>query len=95
MAPQIIKDEFLPTFKALGQDDQDSVRLLIVDVCVSFANIFKSSEDNVTIVLPMVKSCYQDKSWRVRFMVADKFCDVTFPLSLLPFSLFFFKKKIF
>jgi len=74
---QVVKDELVPVFKILATDDQDSVRLLVVDVAVAFAQIFKNSEDNNTIVLPIIRNCYQDKSWRVRFMVADKFCDLS------------------
>ena len=70
-----VKDELIPTFQALAADEQDSVRLLSVENCVAIALMF-SQDENVSVVLPVVRNCYNDKSWRVRYMVAEKFCDV-------------------
>ena len=40
----LIKNEIVPLFKALANDDQDSVRLLTVGACVEIAKIL-SNED--------------------------------------------------
>ena len=34
------------------------------------------NEDVEQLVMPTLRSCAEDKSWRVRFMVADKFTDL-------------------
>lgn len=54
---------------------QDSVRLLAVEACVSIAQLL-SQEDLETLVMPTLRQAAEDKSWRVRYMVADKFSEV-------------------
>ena len=56
-------------------DVQDSVRLLAVEACVSIASLLPS-EDTETLVMPTLRQAAEDKSWRVRYMVADKFTEV-------------------
>lgn len=55
---------------------QDSVRLLAVEACVSIATLLPQ-EDLETLVMPTLRQAAEDKSWRVRYMVADKFSEVT------------------
>jgi serine/threonine-protein phosphatase 2A regulatory subunit A len=62
-------------FVALAQDEQDSVRLLAVENCVAVAALL-SADENSTLVLPVVRACTQDKSWRVRYMVAEQLTQV-------------------
>lgn len=62
-------------FVQLAQDDQDSVRLLAVEACVSIAQLLQQ-EDVEQLVMPTLRQCVNDSSWRVRYMVADKFCDL-------------------
>lgn len=54
---------------------QDSVRLLAVEACVSIASLL-SPEDIEIHVMPTLRQAAEDKSWRVRYMVADKFTEV-------------------
>ena len=55
---------------------KDSVRLLAVEACAAIASVL-SKEDTEQQVVPTLTSAAKDKSWRVRYMVADKFCDVS------------------
>lgn len=67
---------------------QDSVRLLAVEACVSIATLLPQ-EDLETLVMPTLRQAAEDKSWRVRYMVADKFSEVsrcTSPANPLGFS---------
>lgn len=64
---------------------QDSVRLLAVEACVSIAALLQQ-EDVEQLVMPTLRQCASDQSWRVRYMVADKFTDVGI-LLFPPFSL--------
>ena len=57
------------------QDEQDSVRLLAVEACVSISGLLQT-EDVEQLVMPTLRQCAEDKSWRVRYMVADKFTDL-------------------
>lgn len=70
-----LKTKLIPLFLLLKEDPQDSVRLLAVENCVAFANLL-SRQDAITHVLPTIKSCAKDESWRVRYMVADHFNQV-------------------
>jgi len=54
---------------------QDSVRLLAVEACVSIAALLQQ-EDVEQLVMPTLRQSASDQSWRVRYMVADKFTDV-------------------
>ena len=54
---------------------QDSVRLLAVEACADIASLLPS-EDTEQLVMPTLREAANDKSWRVRYMVADKFTEV-------------------
>jgi serine/threonine-protein phosphatase 2A regulatory subunit A len=71
---QIVIDEMIPLFQHLAGDDQDSVRLLTVDVLISIAEeIPKEQQSSHGVLLTALRSLFEDKSWRVRYMVADRF----------------------
>ena len=69
------KEDLLPLFTSLSGDEQDSVRLLAVDNCVQLGQLL-SVEDNQAAVLPIIRAVCQDKSWRVRYVVAEHFCQL-------------------
>ncbi|XP_078093139.1 uncharacterized protein LOC144508703 [Mustelus asterias] len=56
-------------------DPDDSVRLLAVEGCVSIAELLKREEVE-KLVMPTLRQAVEDKSWRVRYMVADKFTEL-------------------
>lgn len=58
-------------FKTLAADDQDSVRLLTVQVLIAVAKVL--GKDCKSYILEPLKNLSSDKSWRVRYMIADKF----------------------
>jgi serine/threonine-protein phosphatase 2A regulatory subunit A len=71
---QIVIDEMIPLFQHLEGDDQDSVRLLTVDVLIAIAEqIPKEQQSSHGVLLTALRSLFEDKSWRVRYMVADRF----------------------
>ena len=72
---EVVKEAIIPIFKTLAQDDQDSVRLLAVEACVSIGSMLEP-EAIKALILPVIRSCSADKSWRVRYMVADLFTKV-------------------
>ena len=69
---EFVLSELLVLFHALAGDDQDSVRLLAIENCTAFAKVLNVSDNNKHI-LPLVKTCAADKSWRVRNNVAKEF----------------------
>lgn len=72
---EFLKIDLIPMFVQLAQDDQDSVRLLAVEACVSIAQLLQQ-EDVEQLLMPTLRQCVCDSSWRVRYMVADKFCEL-------------------
>lgn len=70
----IVIDEMIPLFQHLAGDDQDSVRLLTVDVLIAIAEeIPKEEQSSHGVLLTALQNLMGDKSWRVRYMVADRF----------------------
>jgi len=58
------------------------VRLLAEENCASIATLL-SSADKEQLILPTLREAANDKSWRVRYMVADKFVEVSTPPLLI------------
>lgn len=74
MPPTIVIDEMIPLFQHLASDDQDSVRLLTVEVLIAIAEaVPKEQQSSHGVLLTALRSLFDDKSWRVRYMVADRF----------------------
>ncbi|PUU75442.1 armadillo-type protein [Tuber borchii] len=74
MPADLVVSEMIPLFQHLAQDDQDSVRLLTVEVLISIAEVVpKDQQASHVVILTILRSLFGDKSWRVRYMVADKF----------------------
>lgn len=74
MNTQVIIDEIMPLFQYLASDDQDSVRLLTVEIFISMAEeIPKEQQPSHGVLLTSLRVLFEDKSWRVRYMVADRY----------------------
>ncbi|KRX81677.1 Serine/threonine-protein phosphatase 2A 65 kDa regulatory subunit A alpha isoform [Trichinella sp. T6] len=68
------KQDLMTAFVELASDDHDSVRLLLVEGCVTVAELLRP--ENCDPLRPVIIRLAEDKSWRVRYMVADKFTDI-------------------
>lgn len=68
------------------EDDQDYVRFMAVDSCIAMCSKF-SQEVAVEKILPFAKKLATDTAWRVRYMSATKFCEVS-----LVFAIYIVKK---
>lgn len=78
MTAPIVIAEMIPLFQHLAQDDQDSVRLLTVDILIAIAEVVpKDEQASYSVLLASLRSLIEDKSWRVRYMIADRFEKVT------------------
>lgn len=74
MPANIVVEQMIPLFQHLASDDQDSVRLLTVDVLIAIAEVVpKEQQSSHGVLLTSLRSLFEDKSWRVRYMVADKY----------------------
>ncbi|EUB58918.1 Serine/threonine-protein phosphatase 2A regulatory subunit A alpha isoform [Echinococcus granulosus] len=71
-----LRSEFLPVLANIIQAyEQDSVRLLAINACVAFAEALPT-EDAQKSLMPLVRDAAQDKSWRVRYQLADRLTDL-------------------
>lgn len=74
MPAAVVIDEMIPLFQHLVQDDQDSVRLLTVEILVAIAEVVpKEQQASHGVLLTSLRNLIEDKSWRVRYMIADRF----------------------
>ncbi|RYP17806.1 hypothetical protein DL765_004290 [Monosporascus sp. GIB2] len=74
MPAAIVIEEMIPLFQHLAQDDQDSVRLLTVDILISIAEVVpKEQQGSHGVLLTSLRNLIEDKSWRGRYMIADRF----------------------
>jgi len=74
MSPNIVVDEMIPLFQHLVSDDQDSVRLLTVETLIAIAeSVPKDQQSSHGVLLTSLRNLMEDKSWRVRYMIADRF----------------------
>jgi serine/threonine-protein phosphatase 2A regulatory subunit A len=74
MPAGIVIEEMIPLFQHLASDDQDSVRLLTVEILIAIAEVVpKEQQTSHGTLLTALRSLFEDKSWRVRYMVADRF----------------------
>lgn len=74
MPATVVMEEMIPMFQHLASDDQDSVRLLTVEVLIAIAEVVpKEQQISHGVLLTALRSLFEDKSWRVRYMVADRF----------------------
>ena len=51
-----LKNVVIPMFVNLASDEQDSVRLLAVEACVSIASLLNKTEDKELHVIPTLKT---------------------------------------
>lgn len=87
MTPTVAVEEMIPLFQHLAQDEQDSVRLLTVEVLIAIAEVVpKEQQASHGVLLTSLRSLIEDKGWRVRYMIADRFEKVGSICTLLAYS---------
>ena len=73
--PHVLSDG-LAVYRKLQSDDQDSVRLLTVEDLIAIAQQLSPPEVKEQL-LKQIRQTMTDKSWRVRYMVANHFVEVS------------------
>ena len=68
----LLLSEIIPLYRKLAADDQDSVRLLTIPDLIAIAQHLSPAETRDHLLDPLRVSV-ADKSWRVRYMVANEF----------------------
>ncbi|KAK8061024.1 armadillo-type protein [Apiospora hydei] len=73
MPAAIVVDEMIPLFQHLAQDDQDSVRLLTVEILISIAEVVpKEQQASHGVLLTSLRNLIEDKSWRIAKAVDEE-----------------------
>lgn len=72
---QLLLSEIVPLYKKLAADDQDSVRLLTIPDLIAIAEQLSPAELKAELAV-QTNASYTDKSWRVRYMLADHFVEL-------------------
>ena len=75
LSKEHVISNMIPLFNILAGDEQDSVRLLVVEALISISELF-TNEEISKYLMNVLRGLSNDKSWRVRYMVADKYVQV-------------------
>lgn len=76
LSKQHVLNEGLTIYRRLQGDDQDSVRLLTVEDLIAIAQQLTPAEVKEQL-LKQIRQSMTDKSWRVRYMAASHFNEVS------------------
>lgn len=71
----LLKSEIIPLYSRLSTDEQDSVRLLTIPDLIAICGQLKKEDIKVELGKHLQDS-WTDKSWRVRYMLADHFVEL-------------------
>ena len=71
-----VDEELVSLFRALADDDQDSVRLQTVENCCALAKALPNAQQRRCVVLPVLLSTASDRSWRVRWSASSGRVDI-------------------
>ncbi|CAM9114553.1 unnamed protein product, partial [Ectocarpus fasciculatus] len=73
--PHELQAEFMAPLASLADDEQDSVRIQVIPMCISLAEILPL-EAKMSQVLPVLLNLANDRSWRVRWALASRVHEV-------------------
>jgi serine/threonine-protein phosphatase 2A regulatory subunit A len=79
MKPFEVFEEFMGVFNCIAKDEQDSVRIQAITICISLASIL-DSDQQISHILPVVVAIGGDRSWRVRWSLACRLHELCEPL---------------
>ncbi|PMB73525.1 Protein phosphatase PP2A regulatory subunit A [Beauveria bassiana] len=73
MPASIVVDDMIPLFQHLVQDDQDSVRLLTVEILIAIAEVVPAKQQaSHGVLLTSLRNLIEDKSWRIAKAVDEE-----------------------
>jgi serine/threonine-protein phosphatase 2A regulatory subunit A len=67
--------EAISIFNSIKNDELDAVKMMAVDICMGLIKCYGFPKMGTT-VLSFLKAAVEDKSWRIRYMVADKIVEL-------------------
>jgi serine/threonine-protein phosphatase 2A regulatory subunit A len=76
LVPQVPDTDLLNIFANFYQDEQDSIRMQSIDSIIYFSKVLPMNKINQSLI-PYIKKFSVDKSWRIRYLVADKIMEIS------------------
>lgn len=76
LIPAVPEQDLFNIFANFYADEQDSVRMQGIESCVHFCKVL-NKQKVLSLLIPYVKKFAVDKSWRIRYLVADKLMELT------------------
>ncbi|XP_063902178.1 serine/threonine-protein phosphatase 2A 65 kDa regulatory subunit A alpha isoform-like [Zophobas morio] len=76
MEEEHVSGVLVPLLTRLIQDEQDSVRLLAVQSSIYICRALDNEQRHVTLLPLLLQNCCSDSSWRVRYVLAEKFVEL-------------------
>jgi serine/threonine-protein phosphatase 2A regulatory subunit A len=76
LIPSVPEQDLFTIFGNFYQDEQDSVRIQGIDSCVHFSRVLTKPKIQ-QLLIPYIKKLAVDKSWRIRYLVADKLMELS------------------
>jgi len=76
LIPSVPEQDLFVIFANFYQDEQDSVRMAGIESCIHFAKALPMNKINEKLI-PYIKKFAVDKSWRIRYLVADKLMEIS------------------
>jgi len=67
------EESLIELMRTLGEDEQDAVRVLSIGNVCGLVGLMRDKEEQLLpLVVKVLQSCVEDKSWRVRYMLAEQ-----------------------
>jgi serine/threonine-protein phosphatase 2A regulatory subunit A len=76
LIPQVPESDLFTIFANFYQDEQDSIRMQGIDSIIFFSKVLPMNKINQNLI-PYIKKFAVDKSWRIRYLVADKIMEIS------------------
>uniref|UniRef100_F1KX99 Serine/threonine-protein phosphatase 2A 65 kDa regulatory subunit A beta isoform n=1 Tax=Ascaris suum TaxID=6253 RepID=F1KX99_ASCSU len=75
VASDVSSDELISLFTFFATDDQDSVRWSSIEPCIAISSLLSETQCQ-TLIKPLLINLFDDRSWRVRCVITDKFLQI-------------------
>jgi len=76
LIPQVPENDLLNIFANFYNDEQDSIRMQGIDSIIYFSKVLPMNKINTSLI-PYIKKFSVDKSWRIRYLIADKIMEIS------------------
>lgn len=76
LIPNVPDQELFQIFSNFYQDEQDAIRMQGIESIILFTKVLPMNKVQSQLI-PYIKKFAVDKSWRIRYLVADKIMEIS------------------